>query len=92
MTAILTATVLSADNFPASAGFDVINDALQADAAERADAVKAAQAIFAFTLTNEKGETESWYLDFKNKGVVGKGTAPEGGKADGEHFFAFGSN
>ena len=26
-------------------------------------------------------------MDFKDKGVVGKGPAPEGGKADGEFFF-----
>ncbi|KAL1960181.1 hypothetical protein VTO42DRAFT_8724 [Malbranchea cinnamomea] len=69
-------------NFPSSAAFDAINAALQADPAERENAVKTAQAVFAFTLTNDKGETESWYLDFKDKGVVGKGTAPQGGKAD----------
>jgi hypothetical protein len=39
--------------------------------------------VFAFELTNAKGEKESWYLDFKDKGVVGRGAAPEGGKADG---------
>lgn len=57
---------------------------LQDDAAERDDAIKSAQAVFAFELKNADGDTESWYLDFKDKGVVGKGAAPESGKADGE--------
>lgn len=71
-------------SFKSSAAFDAINSVLQADDAERQNAIKNAKAIFTFTLTNEKGETESWYLDFKDKGVVGKGAAPEGAKADGE--------
>ena len=54
---------------------------MQSDAAERDDAVKNAKAVFAFTLTNDKGDEESWYLDLKEKGVVGNGAAPEGGKA-----------
>lgn len=72
------------DAFPSSAAFDVINSALQADEAERKDAVKQGGAVFAFTLTNGQGKTESWYIDLKNKGEVGKGAAPAGGKADGE--------
>lgn len=71
-------------NFPSSAAFDAINGVLGADAKERQEAIKGAKAVFAFTLTNEGGETESWYLDLKDQGVVGKGDAPEGGKADGE--------
>jgi len=59
--------------FPASGAFDQINDALSASEADRKDAVKQAQAIFAFTLKNKAGETESWHLDLKNKGVVAKG-------------------
>ncbi|EAS36298.1 lipid transfer protein [Coccidioides immitis RS] len=73
---------LANPSFKSSAAFDIINSVLQADNAERQNAIKSAKAVFAFTLTNEKGETESWYLDFKDKGVVGKGAAPEGGKAD----------
>ncbi|WEW60689.1 hypothetical protein PRK78_006176 [Emydomyces testavorans] len=73
---------LANPKFKSSAAFDVINDALQSDKTEREKAIKDAKAIFTFTLTNEGGETESWYLDFKDKGVVGKGAAPEGGKAD----------
>ncbi len=29
--------------------------------------------MFAFTLKNAAGETESWHIDLRNKGVVGKG-------------------
>jgi putative sterol carrier protein len=32
-------------------------------------------------LKNPAGETESWYLDLKDSGTVGKGEAPEGKKA-----------
>lgn len=59
--------------FPSSEAFDVINDALKSDDAERKDAIKKGQAIFAFTLKNKAGETESWHIDLKNKGEVGKG-------------------
>ncbi|PGH28769.1 hypothetical protein GX50_08497 [[Emmonsia] crescens] len=68
--------------FPSSAAFDAINASINSNPADRDDAIKSAKSIFAFTLTNDKGETESWYLDLKDKGVVGKGAAPAGGKAD----------
>jgi len=29
--------------------------------------------VFAFTLKNKAGETDSWNIDLKNKGEVGKG-------------------
>ncbi|KAL4892720.1 SCP2 sterol-binding domain-containing protein [Aspergillus ambiguus] len=73
---------LKNDAFPSSAAFDVINSVLQADAAERKDAVDKAKAVVAFNLKNEQGKEESWYLDLKEKGEVGKGAAPKGGKAD----------
>ncbi|KAI2795226.1 Fatty acid-binding protein [Penicillium oxalicum] len=73
---------LKKDSFPASAAFDVINQALQSDDAERKDAINKAKAIVSFNLKNEKGEEASWYLDLKNKGEVGQGAAPAGGKAD----------
>ncbi|KAL2812501.1 SCP2 sterol-binding domain-containing protein [Aspergillus granulosus] len=73
---------LKVDGFPSSAAFDVINSSLQSDEAERKDAVKTAQTVVAFTLKNSSGKEESWYLDLKDKGVVGKGAAPAGGKAD----------
>jgi hypothetical protein len=74
------------DAFPSSAAFDVINSALQSDEAERKDAIKNAKAIVAFNLKNASGQEESWYLDLKDKGVVGKGAAPAGGKADGSFY------
>ncbi|PYH46904.1 SCP2 sterol-binding domain-containing protein [Aspergillus saccharolyticus JOP 1030-1] len=73
---------LKNDAFPSSAAFDVINSALQSDAAERKDAINKAKAVVSFTLKNSAGEEESWYLDLKDKGVVGQGASPPGGKPD----------
>ncbi|PWY64863.1 lipid transfer protein [Aspergillus eucalypticola CBS 122712] len=73
---------LKNDAFPSSAAFDAINSTLQADAAERKEAINKAKAVVAFNIKNDKGQEESWYLDLKDKGVVGKGAAPEKGKAD----------
>lgn len=67
---MLTATT---DKFPASAAFDQINSALNASEADRKDAMKQGNAVFAFTLKNAAGETDSWNIDLKNKGVVSKG-------------------
>jgi hypothetical protein len=63
----------SADAFPSSEAFDVINSALTASEADRKDAIKQGNAVFAFTLKNKAGETESWHIDLKSKGEVGKG-------------------
>ena len=60
-------------SFPASEAFDAINEALKADDAARKSALKTANAVFAFTLKNKAGETESWHIDLKEKGTVGKG-------------------
>ncbi|GKZ25398.1 hypothetical protein AbraIFM66951_002433 [Aspergillus brasiliensis] len=73
---------LKHDAFPSSAAFDAIHSTLQADDAERKDAINKAKAVVAFNIKNDKGKEESWHLDLKDKGVVGKGAAPEGGKAD----------
>ena len=73
------------DSFPSSGAFELINSALQADEAEKQDAVKKGQAIFAFTLKNGAGATDSWHIDLKDKGAVGKGEAPDGKKADGAY-------
>ncbi|RAL03846.1 SCP2 sterol-binding domain-containing protein, partial [Aspergillus ibericus CBS 121593] len=69
------------DAFPSSAAFDAINATLQADAAERKDAIDKAKAVIAFNIKNSQNKEGSWYLDLKEKGVVGQG-APPGGKAD----------
>ena len=63
---------LKNDKFPSSAAFDAINEAL-ADPAEKKSAIKQGNAVFAFTLKNAAGDTESWHIDLKNKGEVGKG-------------------
>ncbi|KAF2758714.1 sterol-binding-like protein, partial [Pseudovirgaria hyperparasitica] len=49
--------------------------------ADKKDAIKKANQIFAFTLKNSAGKTESWYLDLKETGEVGRGAAPAGKKA-----------
>lgn len=73
---------LRSDAFPSSAAFDAINDSLQSNDADRKDAVKKGNAIFAFTLKNSAGTTESWHIDLKDKGEVAKGEAPAGKKAN----------
>ncbi|KAK1445321.1 SCP-2 sterol transfer family protein [Colletotrichum cuscutae] len=65
---------LANDKFPSSAAFDAINDALGSSEPDRKDAIKQGNAIFAFTLKNSAGETDSWHIDLKEKGVVAKGT------------------
>lgn len=64
----------------------MINSTLQGDEAERKDAISKAQTVVGFTLKNKEGKEESWHLDLKEKGVVGKGAAPAGKKADGQCY------
>ncbi|KAL1304341.1 hypothetical protein AAFC00_000740 [Neodothiora populina] len=74
---------LKDEQFPASAAFDWIASALSGSDAERKDAIKKGNAIFAFTLKNSSGAQESWYIDLKKTGTVGRGTAPpDGSKSD----------
>ncbi|KAI0473273.1 sterol-binding-like protein [Xylariaceae sp. FL0804] len=64
---------LKNDKFPSSAAFDVINQALSASEAEKKEAIKQGNAVFAFNIKNKAGETDSWHIDLKEKGTVGKG-------------------
>jgi len=73
---------LKDEQFPASEAFDLISSALSASDAERKDAIKKGGAVFAFTLKNASGAQESWHIDLKETGTVGKGTAPDGKKSD----------
>lgn len=68
------------DKFPASEAFEAINASLQSSEADRKDAIKQGNAVFAFTLKNKAGETDSWHIDLKEKGTVGTGlgTKPTG--------------
>ncbi|CRK18267.1 hypothetical protein BN1723_017648, partial [Verticillium longisporum] len=59
-------------SFPSSAAFDAINSALSSEA-DRKDAIKQGNAVFAFTLKNSAGETDSWHIDLKETGTVQKG-------------------
>ncbi|KAK3201871.1 hypothetical protein GRF29_164g979240 [Pseudopithomyces chartarum] len=68
---------LKSDAFPSSAAFEAIQSSLKNDEAGRQDAIKKGGAIFAFTLKNKAGATESWYIDLKEKGEVGKGEPPK---------------
>ncbi|KAI1112654.1 SCP2 sterol-binding domain-containing protein [Nemania sp. NC0429] len=61
------------DKFPASEAFDAIHSALNASEADRKDAIKQGNGVYAFTLKNKAGETESWHIDLKEKGAVGTG-------------------
>ncbi|KAI0431118.1 SCP2 sterol-binding domain-containing protein [Xylaria sp. FL1042] len=61
------------EKFPASAAFDAIHSTLSSNDAERKDAIKQGNGVFAFTLKNKAGETESWHIDLKEKGAVGNG-------------------
>ncbi|KAM0333272.1 hypothetical protein ACHAQA_001933 [Verticillium albo-atrum] len=58
--------------FPSSAAFDAISEALGSEA-DRKDAIKQGNAVFAFTLKNPAGETDSWHIDLKETGKVQKG-------------------
>ncbi|QUC23049.1 uncharacterized protein UV8b_07290 [Ustilaginoidea virens] len=60
--------------FPASTAFDLIDAAMGASDSERRAAIKQANGVFAFTLKNKAGETESWHIDLKDAGRVGNGT------------------
>lgn len=71
---------LSTDKFPASAFFETMNSALQASEADKKEAMDMGKGIYAFTLKNAAGETDSWHIDLKNEGKVAKGT---GNKPDG---------
>ncbi|MCJ1238386.1 hypothetical protein MMC14_006375 [Varicellaria rhodocarpa] len=73
---------LKNDAYPSSEAFDLIHSSLQSDDADRKDAIRKGNAIYAFTLKNKEGETSSWHIDLKEKGEVAQGEAPSGKKAD----------
>ena len=52
--------------------------------AQRKSAMKRANAVFAFALKNAQGNTATWYIDLKETGEVGKGSAPSGKEPDGK--------
>ncbi|KAJ4316624.1 hypothetical protein N0V84_007744 [Fusarium piperis] len=64
---------LKNDNFPSSAAFDAINAAINASDADRKDAIKQGNGVYAFVLKNAKGEEASWHIDLKKTGAVGAG-------------------
>ncbi|KAF2736487.1 sterol-binding-like protein [Polyplosphaeria fusca] len=70
---------LASADFPSSAAFDAISSSLASSPADRTDAIKKGGAIFCFTLKNGD-KAESWHIDLKETGTVGKGTAPAGKK------------
>ncbi|ROV96248.1 hypothetical protein VMCG_07707 [Cytospora schulzeri] len=64
---------LADEKFPSSAAFQTINEALNVSEADKKDAIKQGNGVYAFTLKNTAGETESWHIDLKNEGKVSKG-------------------
>lgn len=54
----------------------MIAEALTTEATKK-DAIKKGNGVFTFTLKNKEGATESWYIDLKKSGTVGKGEKPE---------------
>jgi len=71
---------VSDSDFPSSKAFDMIEAGLKNEK-ERNEAISKGKAIFAFTIKNKAGKSESWYLDLKKTGTVAKGLAPPGEKA-----------
>ncbi|OLL24068.1 Fatty acid-binding protein, partial [Neolecta irregularis DAH-3] len=61
-------------DFPSSATFEQISQRFK-DESTRKEAMKKANAIFAFELSN-KDKKDQWYIDLKNTGQVGKGASP----------------
>lgn len=57
-----------------------MNSALTSSEADKKQAIEMGKGVYAFTLKNTAGETDSWHIDLRNKGVVGKGL---GDKPDG---------
>lgn len=78
---------LANPDFPSSDAFDAIQAGMNDNPKDKSDAIKKANAIFAFTLKNKAGKTDSWNIDLKKEGKVSKGAVPEGGKADGKLSF-----
>lgn len=85
---------LKVDGFTSSIIFDVIRDGLSdpSQAKQKAESIKKANAIIVFNLKNKAGKVESWYLDLKKNGDVGKGNKAPAGEPDiqlslsDEHF------
>lgn len=73
--------ILLIDKFPSSAAFDAIQAAINASDADRKDAIKQGNGIYAFTLKNASGDEASWHIDLKESGKVATGT---GEKPDGK--------
>jgi putative sterol carrier protein len=48
--------------------------------AEKQAQIKKAKALFQFDITNGEGKSQTWWIDLKQKGDVGKGKPP--GKSD----------
>ena len=69
----------------------MIADALKDDA-QKQDAIKKGGNIFAFTLKNDQGKEESWHIDLKETGTVGKGLAPQGKKPGGKLSYVQGKD
>ncbi|OGM40786.1 hypothetical protein ABOM_011145 [Aspergillus bombycis] len=70
------------DGFRSSAAFDVISDSLRANPTERKGVIRSVRAVVAFTVKGSSEKEETWHLDLKDHGIVGRGSAPSGQKPD----------
>lgn len=77
---LILTPLFHADKFPSSSAFDAIDSVLSGSDSERKAAIKQANGVFAFTIKNKAGETESWHVDLKESGRVGKGLGKPTGK------------
>lgn len=62
----------------------MINEQLSENPDEVRDAIKKGNGIFAFTIKGNSGVTDSWHVDLKSTGSVGKGIGekPSGKTSD----------
>jgi putative sterol carrier protein len=67
---------ISDDAFPSTRAFDLIEEGLKQDDL-RKKFIKQTNAVIQFTLKNNEGKEESWYLDLKKEGKIAKGPAPK---------------
>ncbi len=81
----LTETVPApTEKIPASQLFDAINEQLSENPEEVKDAIRKGNGIFAFTIKGNSGVTDSWHVDLKTTGRVGKGIGEKpSGKTSG---------
>lgn len=62
--------------FPSSAAFDLMHQGITSDEERKKKYLKQANAVVQFDIKNSAGKVQSWYLEAKKTGEVGKGKSP----------------